>query len=136
MQIRSHVMEGIFALSHHLQSLSPKFRDPTLRNNLDEELSPACVRCQRHSEDSHTISRRGYWMPISQRDSFLFASLPPDKRNPGAAEERKTKKRERRRKRLRRDLESIASFPSQESLFAQKGVEGETDSNCKVWAKL
>ena len=76
-------------------------------------------------------------MPISQRDSFLFASLPPDKRNPGAAEERKTKKRERkRRKRLRRDLESIASFPSQESLFAQKGVEGEADSNCKVSAKL
>ena len=82
MQILSHIMEGIFALSHHLQSLSPKFRDPTIRDNLDEELSPACVRCQRHSEDSHTISRRGYWMPISQRDSFLFASLPPDKRNP------------------------------------------------------
>ena len=78
MQILSHVGRNFCTFPP-----SPVDLATTLSDNLDVGLSLASVRCHRHSEDAHTISRRGYWMPISQRDSFLFASLPPDKRNPG-----------------------------------------------------
>ena len=76
-------------------------------------------------------------MPISQSDSFLFAPLLLDTRNPGSEETKKSEGREG--KRLTPDLrprkEERVSLLKNHCLRKRRGWEC-ADSNCKVAAKL